>query len=84
MKCLISKNLDIEIFMLMVCYSIIKFFLLALWDRNGENLTDDQIIDVLYSLAREMEHNNFFIQSLYDEMDRKGINNLGFLIAMIY
>lgn len=84
MKCLINKNLDIEIFGLMISYSIIKLFLLAIWDKNDEQLTDDQIVEVLYSLSREMEHSDIFIQSLYDEMDKKGVNTIGYLITMIY
>lgn len=84
MKSLINKNLDIEIFELIISYSIVKLSLLAIWDKNNEKLTDDEIVDVLYSLSREMEHSDTFIQSLYDDMSKKGVNTMGHLITMIY
>lgn len=83
MKCLINKNLDIEIFQLIISYSMIKVLLFAMWNKNHKKLTDDQIVEVLYSLSREMEHSDIFIQSLYDEMNNKGVNIKEYLTLMI-
>lgn len=81
MKCLINDKIDIDIFTLMISYFIIKLFLLAIWDKNDKMLTDNQIVEVLYNTTREIEHSEIFIQSIYDEMKKKGVNTL---ITMIY
>ncbi len=84
MKVLKNKNLNKEITILMISYSIIKLFLISIWVKNKEQLGNEDIVDVLYSFSRTIEHNRKFMGLVYNQMKSNGYDSLGYLVTLIY
>jgi lysine-N-methylase len=84
MKALKTKDLNKEIIILMMNYSVVKLFLLSTWVKNNGELTNTDIVDALYCCAREIEHSNSFMELLYQKMKAEGYDSIGYLVTMIY
>lgn len=78
-----TMDINKEIVMLIIKYATIKILLLAKWSNNGESLSKEDIIDVLYSFSRVMEHNEGFINDLYLDMKKDGYDTLGYLTILV-
>lgn len=83
MKSLSSYDLNRQIVILILKFSIVKILLLAKWNRNNEVLKNEDIIDVLYSFSRVMEHNESFIDELYNDMKTNGYDSLAYLTILM-
>lgn len=84
MKSLITKDLNKEITRLMISYSIIKLALMSTWMKNNSKLTNEDVIDVLYSFSRALEHNEHFIESLYSKIKDAGYDSMAYLATIVY
>ena len=83
MKCLITKDLNKEVLILILKYSIIKILLLAKWNANNKALVKEDIIDVLYSFSRVIEHNDVFLNDLYKEIKEAEYDTLAYLTILV-
>ncbi|WP_315070690.1 flagellin lysine-N-methylase [uncultured Clostridium sp.] len=84
MSAIKNKNLSKEIANLMINYSVIRLFLLATWNKNNGKLTDEDIVDAIYSFSREIEHAGGLADALYNSMKVNGYDSIGYLVTMIY
>lgn len=83
MKALVNEDLNKCILILMLSYSTIKILLMSRWKRNNKNLSNDDIVDVLYSFSRVTEHNNVFMQDLYNDLKNEGYISLDYLTILV-
>ncbi|HDK7159458.1 TPA: flagellin lysine-N-methylase [Clostridium botulinum] len=83
MQVLKTRDLNKEILMLILKYSIIKILLLAKWNKQGERLNKKDIIDVLYSFSRVMEHNDKFIDDLCIDIKKEEYDSLAYLTILV-
>ncbi|MBS4840281.1 MULTISPECIES: flagellin lysine-N-methylase [Clostridium] len=83
MKALVNEDLNKCILILILSYSTIKILLMARWKSNNKNLSNDDIVDVLYSFSRVTEHNNVFMQDLYDDLKNEGYISLAYLTILV-
>ncbi|MGJ0906022.1 flagellin lysine-N-methylase [Clostridium botulinum] len=83
MQVLSTRDLNKVILILILKYSIIKILLLAKWNKNGEELNKKDIIDVLYSFSRIMEHNDGFINDLYIDIKKEEYDSLAYLTILV-
>lgn len=84
LKSLKTKNLNKEITRLMISYSIIKFALMSTWIKNNNELTNEDVIDVLYSFSRALEHSEGFIESVYSKIKDAGYDSMAYLATIVY
>ena len=84
MKALISRNIHKEVIKIMIEYSCTKLLLMSKWMENDEKLNDDDFVNVLYSVARLLEHSAGFISKLYDWIVNNKIDTPGYLTTLIY
>ncbi len=78
-----SKNIHMVIVKMIIEYSMIKKLLLAKWNANNKIIEDDDIIDVIYSFSRTVEHNNTYIDKVYNSMKEAGYDTIAYLTIMI-
>lgn len=83
MKALYSKDLNKEIVRLILSYSGIKTLLIARWSENDKLLKEEDIIDVLYSFSRILEHNEKFIEMIYKNIKEAGYDTLAYLTILV-
>ena len=83
MKALYSKDLNKEIVRLILSYSVIKALLIARWSKNNKSLKEEDIIDVLYSFSRMLEHSEKFIEIIYRNIKEAGYDTLAYLTILV-
>lgn len=83
MKALYSKDLNKEIVRLILSYSVIKVLLIARWSKNDKLLKEEDIIDVLYSFSRVLEHSEKFIEIIYRNIKEAGYDTLAYLTILV-
>lgn len=83
MKAANSKDIHMVIVKMIIEYSMIKKLLLAKWNANNKKLEDDDIIDVIYSFSRTVEHNNTYIDKVYNSMKEAGYDTIAYLTIMV-
>ena len=84
MRALRTKDMKKEIVRLMISYSIIKMFLISTWVKNDYELTNEDIVEILYSASRNLEHNEDIIKAVYFVMKEQGLDSISNLVTMIY
>ncbi|MCE5220766.1 MAG: flagellin lysine-N-methylase [Clostridium sp.] len=83
MKALYSKDLNKEIVRLILSYSVIKVLLIARWSKSDKLLKEEDIIDVLYSFSRVLEHSEKFIEIIYKNIKEAGYDTLAYLTILV-
>lgn len=83
MKAANSKDIHMIIVKMIIEYSMMKKLLLAKWNANNKKIEDDDIIDVIYSFSRTVEHNNTYIDKVYNSMKDAGYDTIAYLTIMV-
>lgn len=83
MKAVNSKDIHMIIVKMIIEYSMMKKLLLAKWNANNKKIEDDDIIDVIYSFSRTVEHNNTYIDKVYNSMKDAGYDTIAYLTIMV-
>lgn len=78
-----AKVMKKAVLMIALNYSTIKMLLFGRWKRNNEEIKEEDVVDVLYSYSRVMEHNDSFINELYKDINQEGYNSLGYLYLLV-
>lgn len=78
-----SKDIHGVIVKMIIEYSIIKKLLLEKWNSNNKKLEDNNIIEVLYSFSRTVEHNNIYIDKVYKIMKDASYDTMAYLTIML-
>jgi lysine-N-methylase len=75
--------LNKEIVRLILSYSVIKVLLIARWSKSDKLLKEEDIIDVLYSFSRVLEHSEKFIEIIYKNIKEAGYDTLAYLTILV-
>ncbi len=78
-----NKDLDREICLLSIYYMFIKQFLMVEWYNNDNKLEMSNVINVIYSFSRAIEHNIQFRNALYEKLKENEINNLNYIATFV-
>lgn len=81
MEALQNKNLDKEISILLINYMLIKYMLMVKWIKNEKQLILQDIIDIIYSFSRTMEHSTKFKEQFYELVKKCKFDDLRSMIA---
>ncbi|ADZ85252.1 flagellin lysine-N-methylase [Cellulosilyticum lentocellum] len=71
-----TSNLNKEIMNLIINYAVIKQMLIAKWYCNQKRLAFDEIVEIVYSFSRVVEHHTDFIDEIYRQCKEDGYNTL--------
>ena len=83
MKSLYTKDLHKEIVRLVLSYSIINMILFGRWIKNNKKLKDEDFVDAIYSFSRMLEHNEQFINKIYNNIKNAGYDSMAYLAMLI-
>ncbi len=83
MKSLYTKDLHKEIVRLVLSYSIINKMLFGRWIKNNKKLKDEDFVDAIYSFSRNLEHNEQFINKIYNNIKNAGYDSMAYLAMLI-
>lgn len=64
-------------------YALIKLFALVKWFNNGYELSGKDMVDILYSYSRVLEHQNNQLGKLYEQIKERELDNLAYLAILI-
>ena len=78
-----AKVMKKSILLIALNYSTVRMLLFGRWKKNNEEVTEEDVVDVLYSYSRVMEHNDGFIDELYKDINQEGYNSLGYLYFLV-
>ena len=81
MNALQNKNLDKEISILLINYMLIKYMLMVKWIRSEKQLKLQDVIDIIYSFSRTMEHSTKFKEQFYELVKKCKFDDLKSMIA---
>lgn len=78
-----KKDLNEAITITMIEYALLKSLLAVRLTVNNGTLNDDDIVKVLYSFARGIEHNVKFMKRLYKNIKDAGYDSLAYLTILV-
>ena len=81
MKVLWTRDMNQEILILTINCMLIKYILLVKWFNNRREIVIEDIIDVIYSYSRAMEHNQEFKKMLYRRIKESKLSDLECIVA---
>jgi len=64
-------------------YSIMKLFAMVRWFNNGYQLSDDALIDILYSYSRTIEHNKVGMDEIFKMIKKNGLDSMAYMATLI-
>lgn len=78
-----TNDLKGETSILIINCILIKHMLLVRWYNRGKNLEISDIIDVVYSFSRAMEHNLNFKEDFYKAVRKNDIDDLESIVTFV-
>ena len=84
MKALENRNLHKQIITIMIEYACTKLLLMSRWLENGEELSEEDFVDIIYSVSRTLEHSFKSIENIYNWIIENKIDTPGHLTTLIY
>jgi lysine-N-methylase len=76
-------ELEREFMDLAVRFALIKFFLLGLAAKRGEDFGVDDVVRVVYVVVRNIEHNTAFMKTVMDDLEARNALRLDVLATMV-
>lgn len=83
MDALYSKNLNAEVNNIILSYAMIKMLLLARYNKNNEELSEEDFVEVFYLFSREIEHNTVFLKNIYKDIKEAGYDTLAYMTILV-
>lgn len=83
MDALYSKNLNAEVNNIILSYAMIKMLLLARYNKNNEELSEEDFVEVFYLFSREIEHNTVFLKNIYKDIKEAGYDTLAYITILV-
>ena len=83
MRALYTKNLEVEISNIIISYAVIKMLLLARWYKNNKILNEEDFVEVFYVFSRVIEHNNGFLDRLYNNIKDAGYDSVAYMTILV-
>lgn len=83
MNALYSKNLNSEVNNIILSYAMIKMLLLARYNKNNKELSEEDFVEVFYLFSREIEHNTVFLPNIYKDIREAGYDSLAYMTILV-
>ena len=83
MKSLHTKDLNAEVNNIILSYAMIKMLLLARYNKNNEELSEEDFVEVFYLFSREIEHNTVFLKNIYKDIKEAGYDSLAYMTILV-
>ena len=77
-----DKDLSEPILRSIVDFSLLKKLLSVKWNKDREKFNKEDIINVIYSFSRAMEHNEIYMKSLCRNIKKAGYDNTAYLTIL--
>lgn len=84
MNTLYTKDLNKEASKLIISYSIIRMLLLGRWFKNNKKLEEEDFVEVLYVFSRVVEHNQQFLNNLYNNIKEAGYDKIAYTTILVH
>lgn len=78
-----TAELEREFMDLAVRFALIKFFVLGLAARRGEDFGVDDVVRVVYVVVRNIEHNTAFMKTVMDDLEARNALRLDVLTTLV-
>lgn len=78
-----AAELEREFMDLAVRFALIKFFLLGLAARRGEDFGVDDVVRVVYVVVRNIEHNTVFMKTVMDDLEARQALRIDVLTTLV-
>jgi len=78
-----SENIDKYIVFIVETYALIKLISMIHWYNSSKIIKDHEMIEIIYSYSRAIEHVSENIDKFYDTIKDKGYDKLSYLITLI-
>ena len=83
MNALYTKDLNAEVNNIILSYAMIKMLLLARYNKNNEELSEEDFVEVFYLFSREIEHNTVFLKNIYKDIKEAGYDSLAYMTILV-
>lgn len=83
MNALYSKDLNAEVNNIILSYAMIKILLLARYNKNNKELSEDDFVEVFYLFSRTVEHNTVFLPNIYKDIKEAGYDTLAYMTILV-
>ena len=83
MNALYTKDLNAEVNNVILSYAMIKMFLLSRYNKNNEELSEEDFVEVFYLFSREIEHNTVFLKNIYKDIKEAGYDTLAYMTILV-
>ena len=83
MRALYTKKLEVKTNNIIISYAVIKMLLLARWYKNNKILNEEDFVEVFYIFSRVIEHNNGFLERLYNNIKDAGYDSIAYMTILV-
>ena len=83
MKSLHTKDLNVEVNNIILSYAMIKMLLLARYNKNNKELSEEDFVEVFYLFSRTVEHNLVFLSNIYKDIKEAGYDTLAYMTILV-
>lgn len=83
MNALYNKDLNAEVNNIILSYAMIKMLLLARYNKNNKELSEEDFVEVFYLFSREIEHNTVFLPNIYKNIKEAGYDTLAYMTILV-
>ena len=83
MKALHTKDLNAEVNNIILSYAMIKMLLLARYNKNNKELSEEDFVEVFYLFSRTVEHNTVFLPNIYKDIKEAGYDTLAYMTILV-
>lgn len=84
MRALHTKDLNKEINNVIISYAMIKMLLLGRYDANENKLKEDDFVEVFYVFSRVIEHNEIFLDKIYEAIKEVGYDKIAYTTILVH
>lgn len=83
MNALYTKDLNAEVNNIILSYAMIKMLLLARYNKNDNEINEDDFVEVFYLFSRTVEHNLVFLSNIYKDIKEAGYDTLAYMTILV-
>lgn len=83
MNALYTKDLNAEVNNIILSYAMIKMLLLARYNKNNKELSEEDFVEVFYLFSRVVEHNPVFLPNIYKDIKEAGYDTLAYMTILV-
>lgn len=83
MSALSTLKLNFQVFRVLINYIVLKQLFISQWSINNNQLTDEQIINIIQLFSKEFDHDKDFALRLYAKLKHDGYDQLVNLASLI-